>query len=192
MELFYVVFRCSPMFKFLLFYHLQWVLWGSFYRLISKTVCSALPWFQNRAQALHRNRLECHVVRNADPKTCERAEKEEVEVALVRNKKRLYVEVESQEDALQADDKVVTVEKQEMIHAMNDITIHRGSSPNLTSLDIYIDNEFFTTTYADGLIFSTPTGSTAYSLSAGGSITHPAVACILLTPICPHYFHFVH
>ncbi|CCE42333.1 ATP-NAD kinase family protein [Candida parapsilosis] len=151
--------------------------------------CFALV-YENRAQALHRNRLECHVVRNADPKTCERAEKEEVEVALVRNKKRSYVEVESQEDALQADDKVVTVEKQEMIHAMNDITIHRGSSPNLTSLDIYIDNEFFTTTYADGLIFSTPTGSTAYSLSAGGSITHPAVACILLTPICPRSLSF--
>ena len=45
-----------------------------------------------------------------------------------------------------------------MIHAMNDVTIHRGSSPNLTSLDIYIDNEFFTTTFADGVIFATPTG----------------------------------
>lgn len=45
-------------------------------------------------------------------------------------------------------------------------------SPNLTSLDICIDNEFFTTTFADGVIFATPTGSTAYSLSSGGSITH--------------------
>lgn len=151
-------------------------------------LCFALV-YENRAQALHRNRLECHVVRNADVKTCEKAEKEEEEVAIVRNKKRLYVEI-GDTDSKQQDDQVISVEKQEMIHAMNDITIHRGSSPNLTSLDIYIDNEFFTTTYADGLIFSTPTGSTAYSLSAGGSITHPAVACILLTPICPRSLSF--
>ncbi|KAI5961484.1 POS5 [Candida theae] len=147
--------------------------------------CFALV-YENRAQALHRNRLECHVVRNADTKVCHEAKEEEVEVATVRNKrKRSVTEMEES-----SDHPVAISEKQEMIHAMNDITIHRGSSPNLTSLDIYIDNEFFTTTYADGLIFSTPTGSTAYSLSAGGSITHPAVACILLTPICPRSLSF--
>ncbi|CAI5758216.1 unnamed protein product [Candida verbasci] len=81
-------------------------------------------------------------------------------------------------------------ENREMIHAMNEITIHRGSLPNLTALDIYIDNEFFTTTNSDGIIFSTPTGSTAYSLSSGGSITHPNVPCILLTPICPRSLSF--
>ena len=79
-----------------------------------------------------------------------------------------------------------------MIHAMNDVTIHRGSSPNLTSLDIYIDNEFFTTTFADGVIFATPTGSTAYSLSSGGSITHPSVPCVLLTQFVHVPYHLDH
>ncbi|EGW31809.1 uncharacterized protein SPAPADRAFT_62402 [Spathaspora passalidarum NRRL Y-27907] len=78
----------------------------------------------------------------------------------------------------------------EMIHAMNDISLHRGNLPNLTAVDIFIDDEFFTTTVADGLVFATPTGSTAYSLSAGGSITHPLVPCILLTPICPRSLSF--
>lgn len=144
--------------------------------------------YENRAQALHRNRLECHVVRKADAKVCEQAEREEGEVAAVRNKKRRLVA--EMEDSSDEDGDLVIPENQSMIHAMNDISIHRGSSPNLTSLDIYIDREFFTTTYADGIIFSTPTGSTAYSLSAGGSITHPAVACILLTPICPRSLSF--
>ncbi|KAI5961623.1 POS5 [Candida pseudojiufengensis] len=122
--------------------------------------------YENKALALHRNRLECHVIRNDDENGGDR-----------------HLDEQKQNHNN-------TPEKREMIHAMNDVTIHRGSSPNLTSLDIYIDGEFFTTTYADGVIFSTPTGSTAYSLSAGGSITHPSVPCILLTPICPRSLSF--
>lgn len=76
------------------------------------------------------------------------------------------------------------------VMAMNDISVHRGSQPNLTAVDIFIDDEFFTTTVGDGIIAATPTGSTAYSLSAGGSIAHPAVQCILLTPICPRLLSF--
>lgn len=79
---------------------------------------------------------------------------------------------------------------QKMVHAMNEITLHRGSNPNLISLDIYVDNEFLTTTTADGIIISTPTGSTAYSLSSGGSIVHPTIKAILLTPICPRSLSF--
>lgn len=77
-----------------------------------------------------------------------------------------------------------------MTYAMNDVSLHRGSQPNLTSLDIVIDGEFLTTTTADGIVFATPTGSTAYSLSSGGSIAHPLVQCILLTPICPRSLSF--
>ncbi|RLV86152.1 NADH kinase POS5 mitochondrial [Meyerozyma sp. JA9] len=77
-----------------------------------------------------------------------------------------------------------------MLHAMNDITLHRGGQPNLTSLDVYLNDEFFTTTTGDGISCSSPTGSTAYSLSAGGSIVHPLVPCILLTPICPRSLSF--
>lgn len=75
-------------------------------------------------------------------------------------------------------------------HAMNDIFIHRGSTPHLANLDIFIDGTFLTRTIADGIVLSTPTGSTAYSLSAGGSIVSPLVPSILLTPICPRSLSF--
>lgn len=74
--------------------------------------------------------------------------------------------------------------------AMNDIFIHRGSAPHLANLDIYIDGAFLTRTVADGVVLSSPTGSTAYSLSAGGSIVSPLVPGILLTPICPRSLSF--
>lgn len=79
---------------------------------------------------------------------------------------------------------------QSMIHAMNDIVLHRGDTPNLTTMDIYIDGEFLTRTTADGVCLSTPTGSTAYSLSAGGSIVSPLVPSIMITPICPRSLSF--
>lgn len=74
--------------------------------------------------------------------------------------------------------------------AMNDVLIHRGGSSHLTSLEIYIDDEYLTTTKGDGLVISSPTGSTAYSLSAGGLMVHPQVQCTLLTPICPRLLSF--
>ncbi|EGV59980.1 ATP-NAD kinase [Yamadazyma tenuis ATCC 10573] len=77
-----------------------------------------------------------------------------------------------------------------MVHAMNEITLHRGSNPNLISLDVYVDGECLTSTTADGIIVSTPTGSTAYSLSSGGSIVHPSIRGLLLTPICPRSLSF--
>lgn len=77
-----------------------------------------------------------------------------------------------------------------MINAMNDIVLHRGDTPNLTTLDIYVDGEFLTRTTADGVCLSTPTGSTAYSLSSGGSIVHPLVPAILISPICPRSLSF--
>lgn len=76
------------------------------------------------------------------------------------------------------------------VHAINDLTIHRGSSPHLAQLDIAVNGQHVTTAIADGVTVSTPTGSTAYSLSSGGSIVHPGVRCILLTPICPRSLSF--
>lgn len=83
-----------------------------------------------------------------------------------------------------------TTSGQSMVHAMNDIVLHRGDTPNLTTLDIYIDGEFLTRTTADGVCLSTPTGSTAYSLSSGGSIVSPLVPAIMITPICPRSLSF--
>lgn len=69
---------------------------------------------------------------------------------------------------------------------LNDIVIKQTHSSRLMMLEVFANNEFVNEFACDGLIFSTPTGSTAYNLSAGGPILHPSVQGITLTPICPH------
>ncbi|KAK2753482.1 NAD(+) kinase [Arachnomyces sp. PD_36] len=82
------------------------------------------------------------------------------------------------------------VEEGEQFEVLNELVIDRGPSPYVSNLEVYGDNELLTVVQADGCIFSTPTGSTAYSLSAGGSLIHPSIPAILLTPICPHTLSF--
>ncbi|OGW51549.1 MAG: NAD(+) kinase [Nitrospirae bacterium RBG_19FT_COMBO_42_15] len=69
---------------------------------------------------------------------------------------------------------------------LNDIVINHGIVARMIILDIFVNSQFVTSLRGDGLIISTPTGSTAYSLSAGGPIIHPTVSAIMLTPVCPH------
>jgi NAD+ kinase len=78
----------------------------------------------------------------------------------------------------------------EQFEVLNELVIDRGPSPYVSNLELYGDNHLLTVVQADGCIFSTPTGSTAYSLSAGGSLVHPDIPAILLTPICPHTLSF--
>lgn len=104
------------------------------------------------------------------------------------------------------------MEEGEQFEVLNELVIDRGPSPYVSNLELYGDNELLTVVQADGCIFSTPTGksnqaplshttrdirrltnptgSTAYSLSAGGSLVHPDIPAILLTPICPHTLSF--
>jgi NAD+ kinase len=76
------------------------------------------------------------------------------------------------------------------LHVLNEIVVDRGQSPYLSQIDCYCNDSYITTVQADGLIVATATGSTAYSVSAGGSIMHPEVPGILFTPICPHSLSF--
>ncbi|KAL0928976.1 hypothetical protein M5K25_000915 [Dendrobium thyrsiflorum] len=82
------------------------------------------------------------------------------------------------------------IETEEPILVLNEVTIDRGMSSYLTYLECYCDSSFVTCVQGDGLILSTTSGSTAYSLAAGGSMVHPQVPGILFTPICPHSLSF--
>jgi NAD+ kinase len=92
---------------------------------------------------------------------------------MTRPRMRLRVEV------LQADRQVAS----EVV--LNDVVINNGALARLTHIKTFVDDRFLTDFRADGLIVATPTGSTAYSLAAGGPIMHPKVPGILVTPICP-------
>jgi NAD+ kinase len=91
----------------------------------------------------------------------------------------------------------------EVFEVLNDLVVDRGPSPYVSMLELFgaaafssstdllhVLEHHMTTVQADGLTISTPTGSTAYSLSAGGSLVHPEIPAILITPICPHTLSF--
>ena len=80
--------------------------------------------------------------------------------------------------------------EESQFEVLNELVIDRGPSPYVSNLELYGDTHLLTIIQADGCIISTPTGSTAYSLSAGGPLTHPSIPGILLTPICPHTLSF--
>ena len=75
------------------------------------------------------------------------------------------------------------------VQALNEISITRGDH-GMGSFEIYVNGVMLTAVQGDGILISTPTGSTAYNLSCGGSIVHIAAQVICLTPICPHSLSF--
>eukprot|EP00045_Choanoeca_perplexa_P006701 m.57745 g.57745 ORF g.57745 m.57745 type:complete len:523 (-) comp13744_c0_seq1:31-1599(-) len=101
-------------------------------------------------------------------------------------KSKMSVSRASKQDALLKEFGLVTANAVAEYHVLNELIVDRGPSPYLTQLDVWIDDEYVTCVQGDGLIVATPTGSTAYSAAAGGSMVHPSVPCVLLTPVCPH------
>lgn len=71
-------------------------------------------------------------------------------------------------------------------YAFNDVVVSKSTMGRLIEFEVYIDNQFVYSQRADGLVVSTPTGSTAYALSAGGPILHPTLEAVAMVPICPH------
>ena len=69
---------------------------------------------------------------------------------------------------------------------LNDVSVLRGAQPHITKLSLYIDNERVEKFYGDGIVVAAPTGSTAYTLAAGGPLVMPNLDVILITPLCPH------
>lgn len=76
------------------------------------------------------------------------------------------------------------------LQCLNEVLMHRGSAGSLCKFDLSVDGEKVTVVQGDGIIVATPTGSTAYSLSAGGSMVHPGVPGMLVTPVSPHSLSF--
>lgn len=76
------------------------------------------------------------------------------------------------------------------IEVLNEVVVDRGSGPYLTKIECWERDHLITKVQADGVMLATPTGSTAYSVAAGGSMVHPNVPAILFTPICPHSLSF--
>ena len=84
---------------------------------------------------------------------------------------------------------VLSVEdNSDVFYALNDAVISRGGQAKIAEIGLLIDGHDVGTFRSDGLILATPTGSTAYSLSAGGSVIDPSLECIAVTPVCPHQF----
>uniref|UniRef100_H3BIP8 NAD(+) kinase n=1 Tax=Latimeria chalumnae TaxID=7897 RepID=H3BIP8_LATCH len=73
---------------------------------------------------------------------------------------------------------------------LNEVVVDRGPSSYLSNVDVFLDGHVITTVQGDGVIVSTPTGSTAYAAAAGASMIHPNVPAIMITPICPHSLSF--
>jgi NAD+ kinase len=80
--------------------------------------------------------------------------------------------------------------KSRVYYCLNDVVINKGALARMIQCLIWVDEKEIATLRSDGLIISTPTGSTAYSLAAGGPIVHPQIPAVILSPICPHTLSF--
>lgn len=108
-------------------------------------------------------------------------ELENLDTSINKLKEKKYII----ENRMMLEGTVKGLEKED-IRALNDIVLAKGTLARMAKFNIYVDDKFYASFKGDGLIVSTPTGSTAYSFSAGGPFIYPDLNVIILTPICPH------
>jgi NAD+ kinase len=94
--------------------------------------------------------------------------------AVVESRMKLHCRLERQGKVLLEDE------------VLNDVVVNKGALARIADHECHIDGHYVTTYKSDGVVIATPTGSTAYALSAGGPILHPTVDCAVIAPICPH------
>lgn len=109
-------------------------------------------------------------------------EKKELEKALLEIKENNY----NIEDRIMLKCEIANKENTLVYGSLNDIVLSKGALARMVKYQIRVDGNLYTEFSADGVILSTPTGSTAYALSAGGPILYPTLSLIEITPICPH------
>lgn len=106
----------------------------------------------------------------------------EIDIALKKLEEDKYKIV----DRMMLNCKVESDEAKEELKALNDVVLARGTLSRMVKFTIFVDDKIYSTFKGDGLIIATPTGSTAYSFSAGGPFVYPDLELITITPICPH------
>lgn len=111
-------------------------------------------------------------------------QKEEIHQAIDQILQKNYITQER--TLLQVKTNDINEELEEFNFALNEISVSRKNTASMITVETYLDDEFLTTYWSDGLIISTPTGSTGYSLSCGGPIISPTSKNLVLTPIAPH------
>jgi len=132
--------------------------------ILNATVLACETHMQNQVSISYRSRLACSIEDSDSNKPV---------------LKRMFVDSEGGKSVQPA-----------ICHALNEISITRGNAEFMCRFDVYINDTLLTIVQGDGVLISTPTGSTAYNLSCGGSIIHPTSDVVALTPICPHSLSF--
>ncbi|MEE6483876.1 hypothetical protein FKM82_013681 [Ascaphus truei] len=113
-----------------------------------------------------------------------------VKVAKENKEKRSVLQNGLEENGLIVHKPERELTKQTKYQVLNEVVVDRGPSSYLSNVDVFLDGHLITTVQGDGVIVSTPTGSTAYAAAAGASMVHPNVPAIMITPICPHSLSF--
>ncbi|XP_040009711.1 NAD kinase isoform X1 [Xiphias gladius] len=117
---------------------------------------------------------------------------------VLRSRLKVWVRKEIWEKKARMDEKGIILSngdiesscKAMQYQVLNEVVVDRGPSSYLSNVDLFLDGHLITTVQGDGVIVSTPTGSTAYAVAAGASMIHPNVPAIMITPICPHSLSF--